>query len=314
MLSRVLGYTPTLYKYASTEIDAFASLLASDSTARFSAVFTEFPGNPLLQSPDLARLRALARRHDFLLVVDDTVGTYANVSVLARGDCDVVCTSLTKMFSGRCDVMGGAAVLSPLSPHYPRLKKALQQQQQQQQAGPTDPWYWEDVVTMEANSRDFEARVGQASANASAVAGMLREAAVGEGGSFVVREVYYPKGGPTQDVYDRYRRPGGGYGFLLSVRFASTGAAAAFYDALDVAKGPSLGTNFTLCCAYTLLAHYRELDWAAEYGVVEDLVRISVGLEERAWLESRVARALRAAERCEVKTGVERENEAQNPR
>ena len=83
---------------------------------------------------------------------------------------------------------------------------------------------------------------------------------------------------------------------MLSVRFTAPERAVAFYDALDVAKGPSLGTNFTLCCAYTLLAHYKELEWAAEYGVVEDLVRISVGLEERGWLEERVARALKAAE------------------
>ena len=28
-------------------------------------------------------------------------------------------------------------------------------------------------------------------------------------------------------------------------------------------KGPSLGTNFTLACPYTILGHYLELDWAA---------------------------------------------------
>lgn len=249
-------------------------------------MFTEFPGNPLLQSPDLARLHALARRYDFVLVVDDTVGTYANIGVL--GSCDVVCTSLTKMFSGGCNVMGGAAVLSPRSPHYREMKASLRQQRQEVERA----WYWEDMVVMEANSRDFEARVETANANAEAVVAMLRRH-----GS--VREVYYPKGSPTQDIYDRYKLPGGGYGFLLSIRFTSAAGAVAFYDALDVAKGPSLGTNFTLCCAYTLLAHYKELDWAAEYGVVEDLVRISIGLEDRSWLEERITKALRAAERCE---------------
>lgn len=34
------------------------------------------------------------------------------------------------------------------------------------------------------------------------------------------------------------------------------------YD-LQVAKGPGFGTNFTLACPYTLLAHYTELEWAA---------------------------------------------------
>jgi len=111
-----------------------------------------------------------------------------------------------------------------------------------------------------------------------------------------VREVYYPLGSETQGVYDEYRVEGGGYGYMLSVKFEKMEQAVAFYDALDVAKGPSLGTNFTLCCAYTLLAHYKELEWAAEYGVVEDLVRISVGLEDEEWLQERVRKALAAAE------------------
>jgi hypothetical protein len=152
----------------------------------------------------------------------------------------------------------------------------------------------------------------------------------------VVTEVYYPKGSDTQGTYDSFRKHSlkgateevcghdgwviveksqegktgddtaeemgkekgekGGYGFLVSIRFKTPAAAMAFYDALDVAKGPSPGTNFTLCCAYTLLAHYAELEWAAEYGVLEDLVRISVGLEEREWLRERVDKALHAAE------------------
>ena len=46
---------------------------------------------------------------------------------------------------------------------------------------------------------------------------------------------------------------GGGYGGLFSVSLASGLSPTAFYDALDVYKGPSLGTNYTLACPYTLL-------------------------------------------------------------
>jgi cystathionine gamma-synthase len=31
---------------------------------------------------------------------------------------------------------------------------------------------------------------------------------------------------------------------------------------------------------YTILAHFTELEWAAEFGVEEGLVRISVGMED----------------------------------
>jgi cystathionine gamma-synthase len=53
-----------------------------------------------------------------------------------------------------------------------------------------------------------------------------------------------------------------------------------FFDALNIAKGPSLGANFTLVCPYTLLAHYTELEWAESFGVDRRLVRVSVGLED----------------------------------
>jgi cystathionine gamma-synthase len=181
--------------------------------------------------------------------------------------------------------MGGAVVLNSASPFYGRLKAELEGGRREAEGA----WFWEDVLVMEGNSRDFAERVDKVGENAEVVVGMLR-------GSGVVEEVYYPLGGPTQELYDRFRVEGGRYGFLVSIRFREKAQAVAFYDALDVAKGPSLGTNFTLCCAYTLLAHYSELGWAAEYGVVEDLVRISVGLEDRTWLEERVGRALKAAE------------------
>lgn len=71
-------------------------------------------------------------------------------------------------------------------------------------------------------------------------------------------------------------------------------SAATFYDSLKCAKGPSLGTNFTLCSPYAILAHYTELDWAQQFGVCPYLVRVSVGLEEREKLLSMFKSALDA--------------------
>jgi cystathionine gamma-synthase len=81
--------------------------------------------------------------------------------------------------------------------------------------------------------------------------------------------------------YDAVRRSDGGYGALFSLELAGgEAAAAAFYDRLGLSKGPSLGTDFSLACPYTLLAHYRELDWAAERGAARNSLRIWVGLED----------------------------------
>jgi hypothetical protein len=71
-----------------------------------------------------------------------------------------------------------------------------------------------------------------------------------------VRQVFYPK--LTQPgIYDAYKRPEGGYGGLFSVSLDEGLSPMAFYDALDVYKGPSLGTNYTLACPYTLLVCMR---------------------------------------------------------
>lgn len=64
-----------------------------------------------------------------------------------------------------------------------------------------------------------------------------------------------------------------------------------FFDALNICKGPNLGTNFTLCCPYTLLAHYTELDFVEQFGVSRWLIRISVGTEPVEELWQRVAAA-----------------------
>ncbi|KAK0610666.1 pyridoxal phosphate-dependent transferase [Bombardia bombarda] len=290
-LTRILNFHTTLHKYSESEIDTLESQLTLGTLA-LDALFTEFPGNPLLQSPNLGRLHALSRKHNFILVVDDTVGTYANLALLPA--CNVICTSLTKMFSGACNVMGGSVVVSPRSPHHGALSAALQQ------ADNNNPntWFPQDVITMAENSHDFLIRARQASTNTLSILAILRDHPT-------VKSVYYPLDSPTQHIYEQFRRKEGGYGFLLSIEFVRPAGAMAFYDNLDVAKGPSLGANFTLCCAYTLLAHYKELEWAAEFGVVEHLVRISVGLEGEEWLVERVGRALRGRGRLLFEDGDE---------
>ena len=68
-------------------------------------MFTEFPSNPLLKSPDLLRIRQLADKYDFGVIVDETIGNLLNVHVLPYAD--IVVSSLTKVFSGDSNVMGG---------------------------------------------------------------------------------------------------------------------------------------------------------------------------------------------------------------
>ncbi|KAI8324077.1 PLP-dependent transferase [Martensiomyces pterosporus] len=231
------------------------------------AIFTECPSNPLLKTADLPRLRALADKHSAALVVDETIGSLVNVDVLSWAD--VVVSSLTKVFSGDSNVMGGSIVLNPNRSLYHQLRAVMATKYE-------DIVWCEDAIFLERNSRDFMKRVASINHNALAVAELLRS-------SSKVARVNYPKY-TTPENYSKIKRPTSeaGYGGLLSVEFAGgEEASKRFYDCLSCCKGPSLGTNFTLASPYTILAHFTELEWAAEYGVRADLVRVSVGLEPR---------------------------------
>lgn len=248
---------------------------------RFLGLFTEFPSNPLLNSPDLKRIRQLANEYDFAVVVDETVGNFINIDVLPHAD--VVVSSLTKIFSGDSNVMGGSAILNPQNRMYDSLRQTMDREYE-------DNYWAEDGVFMERNSRDFVSRIDRVNISADAIASALKN-----GNN--VKSVYYPKYSPSRSNYDACRTPNGGYGGLLSVTFVRPEQAIAFFDALEVEKGPSLGTNFTLSCPYTVLAHYMEMDWTARWGVDADLVRISVGLEETQELVGKIQTALEAADR-----------------
>ena len=119
--------------------------------------------------------------------------------------------------------------------------------------------YWpEDAIFMERNSRDFVARILRINVNAEAICQVLKDSPLSKllvkthpcaADAQTAKEVYYPKYSPTRPFYEQCRNFNGGYGGLLSVTFHSTVDAVLFFDALETAKGPSLGTNFTLRCA-----------------------------------------------------------------
>ncbi|TVY26431.1 Cystathionine gamma-synthase [Lachnellula hyalina] len=266
---------------SSKELDDLEARLKAGE--RFLALFCEFPGNPLLTCPDLKRIRALADTYDFGVVVDETIGNFININVLPYAD--LVVSSLTKIFSGECNVMGGSTILNPRGRYYSLLKKAATAQFE-------DNYWAEDVMFMERNSRHFVSRIERINDNAELICNILMKHPL-------VKTLYYPKHNSSREHYDACRTLTGGYGGLLSFIFHTKAQAIAFFDRIETAKGPSLGTNFTLTSPYVLLAHFTELEWAAKFGVQAELIRISVGLEDEEDLKSRFAAALKAAEEAD---------------
>lgn len=105
------NWGPGYHFFSNGSIDDLEAFLASEhvqnpSQLPISALYIDFPSNPLLRSPDLSRLRKLADQYGFPIIIDETVGNFLTVQLLPYAD--LVTCSLTKVFSGLANVMGGA--------------------------------------------------------------------------------------------------------------------------------------------------------------------------------------------------------------
>ena len=182
--------------------------------------------------------------------------------------------------------ISGSLVVNSAGPRATMLKKLLQQETA---VSPTI--FPDDMKVLAENSRNYEQRCLQIMQVTYRLACWLRERPE-------VETVWHPcffnektLGNTRIHSVLRQRRLNEvrgepGLGCLLSLLLRGEGESdrairsEAFYDALHCYKGPSLGTPYTLCCPYTLLAHYSEVAWAEEQGVPKYLFRVSVGLED----------------------------------
>lgn len=272
VIMRELG-TCKFYGFGdSRDIAGLKNYLETESQ-RILAVFVETPSNPLLNMPDLKSLRQLADKHGFAVVVDDTIGGL-NVNVMPYAD--IVCTSLTKLFNGSSNVMGGSIIINPKSPFHSAAIDFFGNGQFE------DLLASEDAITLELNSRDYDQRTLRCNKNTETLINQVLLPEVGK----TFKKVYYPSLSSQETLanYDSVRSEGAGYGSMFSLALYSDEEAEIFYDSLKVFKGPSNGTNFTLACPYVHLAHHSELEDVSQYGADPNLVRLSVGLEDTQWL------------------------------
>lgn len=242
-----------------------------------AGIFAEMPSNPLMKCVDLRRVveTLFVEEKDVPLIVDDTVATCVNVDAFLLAD--VVTTSLTKAFSGAGDVLAGSVIVNADSPFHDEFVAFLRQH------GDHELWAG-DAVALEQNSRDFVERVKVMSRNGVALYEFLAQHPA-------VERVYHSITDES-GVYDHLQRPDGGHGGLLSFVLKDKSRAEGVYDAMEFCKGPSLGTNYSLACPFTLLAHYDELEWAERCGVERTLIRFSTGLEPEEIIIGRMKRVL----------------------
>ncbi|OBT75684.1 hypothetical protein VF21_05906 [Pseudogymnoascus sp. 05NY08] len=257
---------------------------------KVQALWTEIPSNPLLITPDFGKLRLLADEYGFLLIVDDTIGSFCNIDLL--GVADVIVTSLTKSFSGYANVMGGSVSLNPSSPRYPELKQIFAESY-------SNDYFEEEAVVLERNSSDYLSRSAILNNNAARLVEYLNDKA-NDPKSCVYR-VYYPTTQSSLPNYqERMRRPTAeftpGYGGLFSVELSTEEHAIAFYDNLNMHKGPHFGAPMALACPYAMILYSKELEKSRYCDLSMAQVRIGVGLEDIELLLADFKIALEAAD------------------
>jgi len=259
------------------EGEPFAEAIKRIKSGEFSAVFCEIPSNPLLRSIDVKTISEACREGGTPLVIDDTVCSSYNVDVTKYAD--IIVTSLTKWISGKGDVMAGMIHLPEQSPLHQQLLDFFRLDNPTQ-----SKLYPDDLNQLRKNSAGFTERIKLANQNGLELT------------EFLIRhpdidQVWHPSI-TSKELYDIYKKDTGGYGGLISFTLRQQKKTAKFFDLLELSKGPSLGTEFSLVCPYTMLAHYDELEWAENCGVPANLIRISTGSEPTGYLTDIFTKAL----------------------
>ncbi|MGB3731068.1 cystathionine gamma-synthase [Microbacterium sp.] len=225
-------------------------------------VWVETPSNPLLKIVDIAALADIAHAGGAVLVVDNTFASPALQQPLALG-ADVVVHSTTKYLGGHSDVLGGAVVLGD-----DRFDEAVKFQQFAVGAvsAPLDAWLTTRGI------KTLAVRVRQHSENAQAIAEWAAQRPE-------FSEVYYP-GLASHPGHDIAARQMSGFGGMLSL-----GLAAGPDAARTLAESTTLfQLAESLGGVESLIGYPPEMTHASvrgtELAVPENLVRLSVGIED----------------------------------
>lgn len=232
-----------------------------------AAVIVETISNPLGEVPDLPRLVALCQAQEVPILCDNTMATPYNCKPLDLG-VDFVVHSTTKYLSGGNDHGGGAVLTCDQA-----ADEALSTYQSTWaiQMSPLE------AKVLARGLADFEERMQRFNANGQRVAEWLEDHPA-------VDRVYFAglPSSPDHAIAKRILEPGMGSVVSFTLKNKTLDSMQRFYDSPmpGIKKAPSLGSNITLMCPYTMLTYYsRSEAYLAEHRLERFLIRISVGSE-----------------------------------
>jgi O-succinylhomoserine sulfhydrylase len=246
---------------AGADLDAWAAALAG----RTRLVFFETPGNPTLELIDIAAVAELAQRAGARVIVDNVFATPILQRPLELG-ADLVVYSATKHIDGQGRCLGGAILCD-------RALRSEVLQPYLKHTGPTLSPFNAWVLLKGLETLDL--RIRQHGQSALAVARFLEEHPSAP-------EVLYP-GLPGHPQHELARRQMCGGGGIVALR--TGGGQSRAFAVLNrlklIAISNNLGDAKSLITHPATTTHQRfRPEERARLGITDDLLRLSVGLED----------------------------------
>ncbi|TWT18646.1 cystathionine gamma-synthase [Luteimonas marina] len=247
-------------------------------TAKTKLVWIETPTNPLLKIVDIAAVSAIAHRHGLIVVVDNTFASPILQRPLEHG-ADIVMHSATKYLNGHSDMVGGIAVVGDNADLAERL--AFLQNSAGAVQGPFDSFL------ALRGLKTLHLRMKAHCDNAQAIAEFLQ-------GHDAVEDVIYP-GLPSHPQHALAKRQMDGFGGIVSVRVkGGFEAAKRFCERTGLfTLAESLGGVESLVNHPAVMTHASvPVENRARLGITDNLVRLSVGIEQERDLRRDLEHAL----------------------
>jgi cystathionine beta-lyase len=245
------------------------------------AIFIETPTNPLMAITDIGKISEIARRQGVLTIVDNTFMTPYLQRPIEKG-ADIVVHSATKYLGGHSDLVAGLAVAN---------SKELAERIhfiQNSTGGILNPF---DSFLLIRGIKTLSVRMDRHNENALYIAEFLRSHPA-------IDKVYYPGFGGNEG-YEVHRKQADGAGGMISFVLNESFDINKFFKALKIVTlAESLGGVESLISHPASMTHASiPFEIRQNIGIVDNLVRLSVGIENKQDLADDMFNALDVAKK-----------------
>jgi cysteine-S-conjugate beta-lyase len=251
-------------------------LVEEKITDNVKAIFIETPTNPLMTITDIEKISNIAKKHGILTIVDNTFMTPYLQRPIELG-ADIVVHSATKYLGGHSDLIAGLAVVNS-----EELAEKLHfiQNSTGGVLNPFDSWL------LIRGIKTLSVRMDRHIENANYLAQFLK-------GHEAIEKVYYP-GFHDHPGYEIHKKQANGAGAIISFVLKEGFNINEFFKGVKlITLGESLGGVESLISHPATMTHASiPLEIRQEIGIVDNLIRLSVGIENKKDLAKDIEKAL----------------------